>query len=407
MKSYTKGYIKMAITAVRANRWRSFLTMLGVIIGVASVIVVVSISVGVKHQVSGQINKLGKDVITVRSVPVDSGTSSSSLSSFTSLTVLSPLPADDYGTVAGARGVAEAVPLSIIDGTSKGDMTANIPVVGTSDNLASILNQTVAYGVFFGTDDSQNNVAVLGPAAAQRLFNESVPLGRSFTFRGQQFVVRGVFDSFATTPLSGEIDFNNAIFIPYDVAQNLANKNAPLYEILAKPSNSHQVNQTVAAINSRLLKSHGGTHDFSVLKSSQSLSVSNNILDLLTKLIAGVAAVSLLVGGVGIMNVMLVSVTERMHEVGIRKALGATNRQILGQFMVEATVLSLIGGLLGIVASVIIDILIILTTNLHPVLTWPAVVLASGVSIVIGILFGSVPALKAARKEPIDALRSE
>jgi putative ABC transport system permease protein len=130
-------------------------------------------------------------------------------------------------------------------------------------------------------------------------------------------------------------------------------------------------------------------------------------LDLLTKLVAGVAAISLLVGGIGIMNVMLVSVSERTHEIGIRKAVGATDRQILSQFMIEATTLSLVGGIIGVGVAFAVDVLLRLLTDMRPVIIWQAVVLAFGVSLIVGVVFGSIPALKAARRDPIEALRSE
>src|SRR6185437_6322582 len=146
---------------------------------------------------------------------------------------------------------------------------------------------------------------------------------------------------------------------------------------------------------------------FEVLSGNQNLVASDTILDLLTRLIAGIAAISLLVGGIGIMDVMLVSVTERMHEIGIRKALGATNRQILSQFLIESTVLSLTGGLIGILISLLIDYLLRIFTTLTPEISWQAVVVATVVSFLVGITFGSIPALKAARKDPIDALRND
>lgn len=405
MKSFTKGYVKLAINGVRANRWRSFLTMLGVIIGVASVIAVISISEGVKQQVNGQIAKLGRDLLTVRAQPVSSG---QGVNGLTALTITSPLPGRDYGTVAATKGVDTAVPLTIVNGAAQGDMTANGTLaIGTTADLGNLLHQPLAYGQFWNGNEDTSNVAVLGPQAARQLFNENVPLGRSFSFRGQTFTVRGIFSSFDASLLPGTVNFNNAIFIPYAVAQSLTSQTAPLYEVLAKPVSSQQLDQTQAAITKRLLKSHAGQHDFAVLKSSQTLAVGNSIIDLLTRLVAGVAAIALLVGGVGIMNVMLVSVTERMHEIGIRKAVGATNRQVLGQFMVESAVLSLAGGLLGIAVAAIIDLLMVLFTDVHPVFSWQAVVLATGVSLLVGLLFGSVPAIKAARKEPIDALRNE
>lgn len=409
MKSYTTGHIKMAANAVRANRWRSFLTMLGVIIGVASVISVIGIGQGVKKQVSGQISRLGKDLITVRADKVsDSSTLGGGLGLLANFNVLSALPEKDYATVAQARGVRVAVPLAIVSGQVRGDQTlGNAAVIGTSSDLPEALNQDIAFGVFFSPEDNDANVAVLGERAAERIFDENVPLGRSFEFRGQRFQVRGIFDSFETTPLSGETDFNDAIFIPYGTAQNLTGDTAPLYEVLAKPLDPKQTDQTVAAINQGLLHNHGGAQDFTVAKSGQSLEATNNILDLLTRLISGVAAISLLVGGIGIMNVMLVSVTERMHEIGIRKAVGATNRQVLNQFMVEAAVLSVLGGAIGILVAVLIDLLLRIFTNIQPVISWQVVLLAFAVSLAVGVVFGSAPALKAARKEPIDALRNE
>jgi len=407
MKSLAQGHVKMALTALRANRSRSFLTMLGVIIGVASVITVVGIGEGVKHQVNSQINKLGKDVIAVRAhnVSASEGQGIGVLSDFT---VTTPLPESDYATVAGSRGVNVAVPFAIAGGQVKGDQTPTGEVViGTTDQMPDLLKQDMAFGVFFSSDESDAHVAVLGERAAIRLFNENVPLGRTLNFRGQDFIVRGVFDTFEATPFSGQVDFNDAIFIPYGVAQDITSHTAALYEVLTKPNDPKATDQTVASIRARLLKSHGGQEDFSVLKSDQSLAATNAILDLLTKLIGGIAAVSLLVGGVGIMNVMLVSVTERMREVGIRKAVGATNRQIFVQFLVEAAVLSFVGAIIGIVVAGFGNLIIRILTNLQPVITWQIVLLATGVSMVVGVIFGLIPAVKAARKAPIEAFRNE
>lgn len=408
MKSYTHGHIKMAITAVRANRWRSFLTMLGVIIGVASVISVIGISQGVKKQVSSQISKLGKDTITIRASRVTDSSVNGGLGLLANFNVLNSLPDKDYVKVTETQGVRVAVPLSIVSGEIKGDDSVNSSlVIGSNSSLPDVLNQDIAFGVFFSPDDTDENVAVLGERAAQRIFNENVPLGRSFSFRGERFQVRGIFDTFETTPLSGEVDFNDAVLIPYGTAQRITGNNAPLYEILVKPADSHNAEVTARAINGALLKNHGGERDFTVARAGQSLQVTNNILDILTRLVGGVAAISLLVGGIGIMNVMLVSVTERMHEIGIRKAVGATNRQLLNQFIIEASVLSVAGGIIGIIVAVLIDVLLRIFTDIQPVISWQVVLLAVGVSLIIGVVFGSAPAFKAARKQPIDALRNE
>lgn len=411
MKSVTRGHLKAGLDSVRGAKLRSFWTMLGVIIGVTSVITIVGIGEGVKQQVSGQIHHLSKDLITVRPDQVrpggGSGTDATLLSS---LNINSSLSDKDITTVARTKGVAATAPLTIVAGQVRGGDSGAYNdgfVIGTTSSLPSLLNQSVAYGAFLSDDDVGSDVAVLGSHAATELFNENVPLGRSFTIHGQQFIVRGIFNDFNDAPLSQGADFNNAIFIPNDVAGMLTNHAAPIYQILARPTDTRHAAATAANIQKALDKAHGGQSNLSVLEGNQNLAASNYILDLLTRLIAGVAAISLLVGGIGIMNVMLVSVAERIHEIGIRKAVGATDRQILSQFMIEASVLTLSGGIIGIGLAFLIDLGLRLATHLQPVISWQVVALATGVSLLVGIVFGSFPAFKAARKAPIDALRSE
>jgi putative ABC transport system permease protein len=410
LKSLTRGHLKTGLDSVRGAKLRNFWTILGIIIGVTSVISVVSIGEGIKYQISQQIRQFGKDLITVQpeQLRAGSGLQSSSISLLSGSNIVGSLNEQDISAVGKAHGVAESAPLSVVSGSVKGyyGYYNKGIVFGTTSDLPNLLDQTLAYGDFLEPGD-QSNDAVLGQSAAQALFNEDVPLGRSFTFHGQQFIVSGIFNEFNNTPLTQEADFNNAIFIPYDVAASISNGGALTYEILAKPYSYKQTEASVKNIRKSLSLSNGGDTNFSVLEQSQDLSSSSAVLDLLTQLIAGVAAISLLVGGIGIMNVMFVSVAERMHEIGIRKAVGATNRQILSQFMVEASVLSLVGGVCGIVLSFVIDICLRLFTNLTPIISWQVVALATGVSLLIGVIFGTVPAVKAARRDPIDALRSE
>ncbi len=411
MKSLTRGHLKAGLDSVRGAKVRNFWTMLGVIIGVTSVITIVSIGEGIKAQISSQIHHYGKDLITVQPAQFHggSGINSNKGSLLSGLNVTGSLTAKDVAAVTNSRNIGASAPLSAVPGNARGDngnYTGGL-VIGTTSDLPSLLNQSLAFGVFLTTDDVGANVAVLGQHAAETLFNQNVPLGRTFTFRGQSFIVHGIFNQFDSTPLSQDADFNNAIFIPYDVAESLSNNTAPTFEILAKPTDVKQTAASVKDIQKSLYKTHGGQNDFAVLQQSQNLAGSNAVLDLLTRLIGGVAAISLLVGGIGIMNVMLVSVAERMHEIGIRKAVGATNRQILSQFMIEASTLSLTGGIIGIALSFLIDLGLRAGTDLRPQISWQVVVLATGVSLLVGVIFGSVPALKAARKDPIEALRSE
>ena len=407
----SQGHLKAGVDSVRSAKLRSFWTMLGVIIGVTAVISVVAIGEGVKQQIAGQIHHLGNNFITIRPAQLQAGstTSDNQANLLSGLSVSGPLTVNDISTVAATPGLADSTPLTITSGNVKGDYgTYNDGfVIGTGDALPSLLNQSLAFGSYFTSQNDGDNVAVLGQNASDRMFNESVPLGRSFLFHGKTFIVVGIFNEFTTTPLSQQANFNNAIFIPNSVAESLTNNTAPTYEILARPTVPTHTASVAANIRTRLNAEHGGQSGLSVLTGNQNIAANDNILELLTRLIAGVAAISLLVGGIGIMNVMLVSVTERTHEIGIRKAVGATNIQILSQFIIEATLLSLSGGLIGIVLSYAIDLGIRLTTTLQPSISWQIVAVAGGVALLIGVIFGSVPAFKAARKHPIESLRSE
>lgn len=412
MRSITRGNFKMAMESVKASQWRSFLTMMGIIIGIVSVVTVVSIGEGVKQQVSSQIDHLGKDLITIRPGQVvnrDGQGAITGVNLFSGYTSLGSLKDTDVGVVRRTKGVHLAVPLSQIAGNIEHDKKTyrDVVVIGTTPELPAVLRQTVEYGGFFSDDDSNQNGAIIGTRVADNIFGQDIPLGQSFDFHNQTFIVRGIFREFPTAPLSLDTDFNNAIFIPYQVSRELTANNSDIYEMLVRPAAGVKEATVAADITSNLTKAHGDQEDFTVLKPGEGLAVTSNILNLLTQLIGGIAAISLLVGGIGIMNVMLVSVTERMHEIGIRKAVGATSRQIMIQFMVEATVLSVFGGLIGIVVSLLLSVGIRLFTDLKPIVSWEVVVLAAGVSLAVGIIFGTAPALKAARKDPIEALRNE
>lgn len=412
MNSGIRGNFKMALAGVRANKWRSFLTMLGLIIGVASVVTVVGIGEGVKAQIRDQITDLGSDLITVRPgrlTPRDNGAVNNQLFLGNGLNSFGSLTSADVNAVQRTPGVRTAVPISPVNGAIKaGGREYSSLVLGTTEQLPEVLGRTVQHGSFFEADTTDTpNVAVIGAGAAEQLFQKRVPLGEAFTFLGQSFYVRGVFAPFDTPPLSLNADFNNAVFIPESTARALTAGNTQIYEILAKPNDVSRTDQTVAAINEQLSESRKGQQQFSVLRQDEGLAATNQILDLLTRLIAGVAAISLLVGGIGIMNVMLASVAERMHEIGIRKAVGATNRQILGQFLAESIVIGALGGLAGVVLAFVTTFVLNTYTPIGAVMIWPVAGVAFLIALAIGIIFGTAPALKAARKDPITALRNE
>jgi putative ABC transport system permease protein len=403
--------IYLAIRTIRFAKTRSLLTVLGIIIGIVSVVSIVSISKGIESQVEGQINATGKGLIIVKPGVITKTSSNSiinnlsSLSSFNSISSLTP---SDIKSVQATSGVESSSAVNIVNGqviTQNGKFSE--VVMGTGYQFPSVINQQLSDGEYFDPYSDNIYQAVIGQNLAQKLFGEKVPLGLSFDFHGQTFIVRGIFKQFKSAPLTTSSDINNTIFIPYTTAEGLTNNSAPIYEILAKANNINNVDQITNSINKNLLKLHGGQQDFTVLKQSQSLALTTSVLDSLTYLVGIVAAIALVVGGVGIMNISLVSVSERTKEIGIRKAIGATNSQILSQFLIESSVLSLFGGLMGVVLSFSVDYVLSITTSLAPVIDLPTLGVAFLISLAVGIIFGSLPAFKAARKDPIKALRYE
>lgn len=405
-----RGDIKIALRSLKTSRWRTFLTMLGIIVGVVSVLTTISLGEGVKQQVRQQGQARGQDLITVlpgqRVERDDQGqVTKVNLNILTAMT----LSEADYRAVERTEGVGKTAPIAQVIGlaqTEDTDFSGHI--IATSESLPDLLNQQIAYGAFFDDTDPDRAYAVIGPAVAEQLFKENVPMGKSFTLRDQSFVVRGIFDEFPdSSPFTLDVDYSNTIFIPYDVGRELMSGTLSIQQVLAKPKNPAEVQAVASQVRSDLLKAHAQQEDFAVLTQAETLLVASSILNLLTSTIAAIAAISLFVGGIGIMNIMFVSVTERTGEIGIRKAVGATNSQILSQFLTEAAILGLAGGVGGVLVSLLVNFILRVTTNLQPVITMDMVVIAISVAWLVGIIFGVTPALRAARKDPIDALRYE
>ena len=407
------GNVKMAVMALKTSKGRSLLTMFGVIIGIVSVVTTVSLGEGIKQQIVGQINRLGSDLITIRPGNLVTRDSKGNITKVNAVDGLGfgngSLSLKDLQVIQKTRGVGEVVPIAQVNGNVvvDGHEYTNYTIIGTNQDLPSMIKQTLAYGAFFTADENHRQVAIIGRNVATDLFGEEAPIGLVLTIRGQEYVVRGVFDRFTSSPLPLGPNFNDAIFIPYQTATADTNAGSQLVQVLVRPNNKDAANATIASLNSNLYQTHGQQNDFTVLKQDENLSVTNDILNLFTAFVAGIGAISLLVGGIGIVNIMFVAVTERTREIGIRKAVGATNRQILGQFLIEATVLSFVGGIIGVILSFVIAVLIRLFSDMQPVISWQVVLLASGVALLVGIIFGITPAIKAARKDPIEALRYE
>ncbi|MEX0749050.1 MAG: ABC transporter permease [Candidatus Saccharimonadales bacterium] len=407
---------KMAVASLRHSKLRSFLTMLGIIIGVSSVITVIAVGEGVKQQIVGESETLGANLISI--TPGQTfGEDGQGFNPAASIGV-STLTEADLATIRNIDTVAVAAPLSLISGVpSRGETRASgSTIMSTTPDIAEVLKLDLAVGNFFATstaEGTENAAAspetVLGFNVADQLFDSpEQAVGETIKLRDRNFVVTGVLaepaDGFA---FGVEAQMAGGVFIPFEVGRDIAGGVANIIEIDALATDTEVLDETVAAIESAILANHDGEEDFTVMTQDQFVEVFDTIFGSVAAFIAAIAAISLLVGGIGVANIMLVSVTERTREIGIRKAVGATRLHIMLQFLIEAIVLSVIGGLLGVAAAYGLTQIIESQASIQAIFTPMAFMLALGVSGGVGILFGIAPAIKAARKDPIKSLRYE
>ena len=396
--------------ALSANKVRSGLTMLGIVIGISSVIAMVSIGTGASNTISSSIESLGSNLIQVTPGTQQTqgfGASSGRGSAKT-------LTNEDAAAIAEQIMDVEAVDLQVSGRyqiTAKGTNT-NTSVTGVTSKYPQIRNVEVAEGSF--VSDTQNNsaarVAVLGPTTRDDLFGEGATsvVGQSIRVNSLEFKVIGI------TVAKGGSGFQNQddiIYIPVKSAQRYLSGDQYLTTIAVQASTSTEMTQVQADITALLLDRHkisdATLADFSVLNQSDILSSASSITSTLTYLLAAIGGISLLVGGIGIMNMMLTTVTERTKEIGLRKAIGARKKDISTQFLAEAITLTIIGGVIGILLGWLISFIVNLTGLVATSVSLFSVLIAFGVSALTGIIFGYYPARRAAGLNPIDALRYE
>jgi putative ABC transport system permease protein len=397
-----KGFeaFRVALDALRGNRLRSLLTMLGIIIGIAAVIVVVSIGSGARNQIESQVEGLGSNLILV--VPGQFNTNDLSSNAPTT----SPMQIADAKVLAAVVGDEDAVTARISSGAQvrAGSVERFVTVQGADQNLPRVLTRPVAEGQYFTSVDvdARRRVAVLGSQAAENLFPGADPVGRQVTVAGTRFQVIGVL---AEKGESFGVSQDNEVHIPITTAQRLfAIDRVDAFAVRAPSSD------VVPQLSDRLwraMKAEYPDQTFSAVTQTQILGVIGQILGLLTAVLAAIAGISLLVGGVGVSNIMLVSVRERTREIGLRKALGARQRDVLVQFLVEAVLLTTVGGLIGIAIGIAGSLAVNQLSPLPASIEWWSPVVAFVVSAAVGIFFGVFPARRAGRLDPVVALRTE
>lgn len=398
----------IAMESISRNKGRAFLTMLGIIIGVGSVVLLTSIGTGIQKYIEDQFESLGTNVVYV--VPgnpfgEDGGIADPERSAIeqTQETLKEPMIGQLKRQLRSE--ITTAIPMTVFVGTAKyQDETKRVSFMGTYEEYEKVLTSEAVKGRWFtkAERDGDKRVAFLGHKIAEELFGTVDPVNKRIRVNDITFQVVGVMEEKGGGGFGGP-SFDNYIYIPFGTGTKIFDTKA-INQIAIQVRDRDRIPEVIEMIEIEIGKDLEDD-EFSVFDQSTILETINSILGVLTAGLGGIAAISLVVGGIGIMNIMLVTVTERTKEIGLRKALGATPNQILLQFLIESATLSVIGGMIGVVIAFLGSLII---QQFFPAtVTIQAVILAFSVSAIVGIIFGSAPARKASKLSPIEALRAE
>ncbi|PEZ06343.1 ABC transporter permease [Bacillus sp. AFS018417] len=383
--------IKMAMRSIKGNKLRAFLTMLGIIIGVSSVIVLVSIGQGSSQAVTNQINSLGTNLLTINMMGSDA----------------IKLTEQDIAKFQKIDGIKEMSP--VVSGrvtVKNGTVSTQVSLTGTNSSYQQVRDMKINEGRFLSDMDVEyrQKVIVLGANTAQNLFGFENPVGKDVQVNGSSFKIVGVLASKGgSMGQSGD----DVIIMPLSTAQRIV-KNTSIQTVYVQVSSEEKLNTVMAQIQNKLAVMFPNKQDnYSVFNQKDLVDTMSSVTGTMTMMLGGIACISLLVGGIGIMNIMLVSVSERTKEIGIRKAIGAKRRDILLQFLIEAVVLSSLGGLIGMGIGLLVAKVISMAAGMTIAYSLPVTLLAFLFSLLVGVGFGVFPANKASKLHPIQALRYE
>jgi putative ABC transport system permease protein len=395
--------IGSALYSLRVNWVRTALTMLGVIIGVGSVALLISIGLGVQKEVTDEVQGLGTNLVFI----VPGKLSRNSQPNPMALLGVSTLTAKDVESIASQPGVYRVAPFLFVAGTVEhAGKPSSAFVVATTAAWSEIHPRPLTEGRFFTAEEEDQAVCVVASQPRSAIFGDGPALGKELVVQGAPFRVIGTLKDEPESPLLGGGGFENMIFLPARSVQNRIPR-AQINRILVQTNPASPPERVLGDIERALLANHGGREDFGVLTQRQLLNTFYKLMRIVTALLSGLSAISLVVAGIGIMNIMLVTVTERTREIGIRKAVGARQADIFAQFLMEAVTISTLGGAAGVATAVALCAVVGRVSPLHPIVTGKVILLAFGVCLAVGVVFGTLPAMRAARQDPITALHYE
>ncbi|MBQ1372986.1 ABC transporter permease [Candidatus Saccharibacteria bacterium] len=406
MPSLINSNIQLAVESLRKNRGRTFLSALGIAIGVASIVLILSLTGGVNRLVSTSANKNNNDLILVRpsngknlTENIIGELTSSNQYSKSSLTF------EDLEAIKKIDHVASVAPLAVSSANLKiGDKsTQPISVLATTPNFAESAGLTLKNGQFLASS-LQENVAVIGYKSAMQLFGTTDAITKTFTYNDQHFMIIGVLDELNDPINYNNVDLDHSVIININFASTFESS-IQIQQINVRTKTSDAIASVRDEIDKTLQKNKNGTDSYQIVSGNDNLHPTGSLLSIVSGMLTLIASISLVVGGIGVMNIMLVSVAERTREIGIRKAVGASASHILLQFLFEAIILSVLGGILGFILGYILAFLVSLVTPFAPFISWQILAITGVVTLLIGIVFGVYPAAKASTRDPITSLK--
>lgn len=402
-----RTHLSIALDSLHRNRVRTFLSALGIAIGVASIVLIMSLTGGIGSLISASSDKNNANLILVRPSTgkelaenlIDELTANNQYAK-------SSLTLDDTTSIAKLGNIEAVAPIaSNISAVTIGDKSyQSINVVATNADLVKTAKLALKNGQFFEESGTHNNAAVIGHDLATKLFGTTDILARTFQYGDQKFIIIGVLEKTDSPINYNGVDFDNSILIDINFA-NSFESSIQIQQINVRTTTTDSTESVAEEIKTKLTNSKKGDTTFQVLTGSSNFQPAGSLLSIISSMLTLVASISLIVGGVGIMNIMLVSVSERTREIGIRKAVGASSGNILLQFLFESIILSFIGGIMGIALGYVIAFAISLITPFAPHISWSILGITCLTSLIVGVIFGVYPAAKAATKDPITSLK--